>query len=263
VPIHQTARTFGARRVPTVAAASGCWQLGEVTQARRDGIWPLGTVLKTDLVAWYDAGQGVFDATSGGSAVTDGNAVARWEDQSGSGFHLTQATAAAQPTLNNSTLNGLPVLTFASGDVISTASSVVTGSTSRVIFAVCSGSTGSSNVVASLGNQSGSGTLYAVTGEIAVRVANGSRGFGTSLSATHVSLTVTETTGNVSGAEVRVNGSSVAASSTSAQTLNTQSGLEVGSSLGGDIAELLIYDAALSTAERDSIEDYLTTKYGL
>lgn len=40
MPIHQTARTFGARRVPTLADASGCWQLGEVTQARRDGIWP-------------------------------------------------------------------------------------------------------------------------------------------------------------------------------------------------------------------------------
>lgn len=43
MPIHQTARTFGARRVPTTTAASGCWQLGEVTQARRDGIWPNAT----------------------------------------------------------------------------------------------------------------------------------------------------------------------------------------------------------------------------
>lgn len=41
MPIHQTARTFGARRVPTLFAASGCWQLGEVTQSRRDGIWPV------------------------------------------------------------------------------------------------------------------------------------------------------------------------------------------------------------------------------
>lgn len=40
MPIHQTARTFGSRRVPTLFAASGCWQLGEVTQARRAGVWP-------------------------------------------------------------------------------------------------------------------------------------------------------------------------------------------------------------------------------
>lgn len=263
MPIHQTARTFGARRVPQITAASGCWQLGEVTQARRDGIWPLGTFPKTDLAAWYDAGQGVFDATSGGSAVTDGNTVARWEDQSGSGYHLTQATAAAQPTLNNGTLNGLPALTFASGDVISTASSVVTGSISRVIFAVCSGSSASPNRVAAFGNETGDGFAYSVTGEIAVRVANGSRVFGTSLSATHVLLTVTETTGDVSGAEVRVNGSAAAVSSTSARTLNTQSGLQVGDSLGGDIAELLVYDAALSTTDRDAVESYLTTKYAL
>jgi hypothetical protein len=250
--------------VPTPTAASGCWQLGEVTQARRDGIWPfVATLPTTDLIAWYDAGEGVFDATSGGSAVTDGNAVARWEDQSGSGFHLTQATAAAQPTLNNSTLNGLPVLTFASGDAISTALSVVTGATLRTIFAVCRGATANTNVIADLGDGSGAGTQYAITGEIGVRVASGSRIFGTSLSATHALVAVTATTGDVSGTELRVNGSAASVSSTSARTLNTQSGLRVGSSLGGDIAELLIYDAALSTTDRDAVESYLTTKYAL
>lgn len=43
MPMHQTARTFGARRVPTPFAASGCWQLGEVTQAQRDLIWPVSS----------------------------------------------------------------------------------------------------------------------------------------------------------------------------------------------------------------------------
>lgn len=39
---HRTARTIGKRVVPSLTAASGSWALGEVTAARRDGIWPVG-----------------------------------------------------------------------------------------------------------------------------------------------------------------------------------------------------------------------------
>lgn len=48
-----------------------------------------------DLYAWYDSRAGRYDATSGGSVVTaDNGQVARWEDQSGNGRHLTQGTSA-------------------------------------------------------------------------------------------------------------------------------------------------------------------------
>lgn len=67
MPIHQTAKTFGARRVPTASAASGCWQLGEVTQARRDGIWP-----KTGD-PYFDSVQLLLpmDGTNGSTTFTD------------------------------------------------------------------------------------------------------------------------------------------------------------------------------------------------
>jgi lysophospholipase L1-like esterase len=49
----------------------------------------------TNLYAWYKAGSGMYDATSGGSLVTTNRGqIARWEDQSGNGRHITQATAA-------------------------------------------------------------------------------------------------------------------------------------------------------------------------
>ena len=59
------------------------------------------TPLPTDvsnLIAWYDSQVGTWSATTGGTLVTaDNTAIARWDDQSGNGYNLTQATAANQP----------------------------------------------------------------------------------------------------------------------------------------------------------------------
>lgn len=81
MPIHQTARTFGARRVPTATAASGCWQLGEVAQARRDAIWPSASdpfFPDVQLLLPMDGTTGsttFTDASSNGLTVTaNGNA---------------------------------------------------------------------------------------------------------------------------------------------------------------------------------------------
>lgn len=55
--------------------------------------------LSLSPVAWYDAGDPttLFDASTGGSLVADGGLVARWEDKSGNGNHLTQSTSGKRP----------------------------------------------------------------------------------------------------------------------------------------------------------------------
>lgn len=77
------------------------------------------------LQLWLDGADtnSMYDATSGGSLVTDGNTVARWQDKSGNGRHATQSTANNRPTLNSNKQNGLPCLTFdGSNDSLATAS---------------------------------------------------------------------------------------------------------------------------------------------
>jgi hypothetical protein len=65
------------------------------------------------LQLWLDATTGLFDATSGGSPVTtDGDTVARWEDQSGSGYHVTQATLASRPVLKTGIRNSKNAIRF-------------------------------------------------------------------------------------------------------------------------------------------------------
>lgn len=72
------------------------------TPAQLPGLW-----------AWYRADQGLYSETTGGDPVTtNGDAVARWEDISGAGRHLTQTTFGRRPTLSINAVNGKPALAF-------------------------------------------------------------------------------------------------------------------------------------------------------
>lgn len=58
-----------------------------------------------DLVAWYDPSDlsTLWQDTAGTTPVTaSGQSVARIDDKSGNGYHLTQSTAAARPTYQSS-----------------------------------------------------------------------------------------------------------------------------------------------------------------
>ena len=87
-------------------------------------IWPNFTDPRSisGLYAWYDATQGLFNATSGGSSVTtNGATIARWEDFSGNGRHLTQNTSSLMPTLLTNNRNGKNVVSFDNDFLVSSA----------------------------------------------------------------------------------------------------------------------------------------------
>src|SRR5262245_19031906 len=56
------------------------------------------------LKAWYDA------TTIAG--LSDGSAVAQWNDISGNANHLTQATGSKQPLYKTGIVKGLPIVRF-------------------------------------------------------------------------------------------------------------------------------------------------------
>lgn len=73
----------------------------------------------SDLEVWLDASDTstLYDATSGGSLVTNGNIVRRIEDKSGNGRHFTQSTGTTTRVgiRVDSGLNGLTTLESQSG----------------------------------------------------------------------------------------------------------------------------------------------------
>ena len=67
-----------------------------------------------DYSLWLDADSNatLFDATSGGSAVTDNGAVARWESRATSANHVTQSTSGSRPIYKSTGFNGKKTVYF-------------------------------------------------------------------------------------------------------------------------------------------------------
>ena len=78
----------------------------------------LWTPAEITTALWIDFSDAatLFDATSGGSVVTNGVGIARTEDKSGNARHFTQSTPGARPTWASGAQNGLGVGTFDGGD---------------------------------------------------------------------------------------------------------------------------------------------------
>ena len=257
----------------------------------------------TSLRAWYDADDSstIFDATTGGSLPSSGNDVARWEDKSGGGYHVTQATAANRPHYVTNTLNGRPVIECtAQWLTASTASDWTflhdaTGSTVATVWQAGASSNpdaayglfGTSDAV-----NSNIGTVlfwddraFVSRNEVLVStVAYGSAGNWTVANVTangamtpnapHVLTLTTDpansTTANRSIIRVdAINKSNIVSSSSTYSTASPTYPLQLGNvgnglfPLTGYIAELIVCDTVVSSGDREKLEGYLAHKWGL
>jgi hypothetical protein len=244
----------------------------------------------------------LFDATTGGSLVAADGGVARWEDKSGNSRHMTQGTAGSRPARKTAIQGGRDVLRFdGSNDFISVASSTATFSflhaTNSTIFLVLDQNksgyaplistfdTGTANVGMQLDTGNGSGTADKVTHRVGRGVSESSVVFQTTgnafLGAGFNVISVVTQPANATAANrssIRRNGGTAATgnaatsapSSASSQynlSLATDNYLGVGSGdatfSSMDIAELIIYDTALSDTDRAAVETYLLAKFGI
>lgn len=77
----------------------------------------INDLLALSPLALWDAGAGVY-SDAGTTPAPDAGAVQQWNDLSGNGHHVSQATAGARPTYRAAveSLNGLPGVEFDGGD---------------------------------------------------------------------------------------------------------------------------------------------------
>lgn len=222
------------------------------------------TDLGSQLKLWVKADTGLYDATSGGSLVTtDGAAVARWEDQSGNGNHLTQATGTKQPLLKTSLLNGLPIIRF-DGSNDSMAKAFTLSQPVTVIFAA---------KLRSLNNNFDTyvdGTFNNLRicqngGTSAILMYAGA--FGPSVSCTLTNWNIASFVFNGASSFGRVNAGTDATGNPGAPAA---SGITVGARGDTaaefgllDIAELCVTNTALSSGDRLSVESYMDARYAI
>lgn len=253
-------------------------------------------ILSTPLtppVLWLKADAGVF-VDAGITTATDGQTVQQWNDQSCNGYHATQLDASKRPTLQQYAFNGKPALWFdgTNGNywLENTLNSpvAVTGS-ARTYFVVAKAS------CSATGTYYPGGHLFtnrlsscASTLEF---VQNGSAGIfhGGNLCSNHpqaTSVNFTDgqnqafvgswrTDGTGTNLDFWFNGTAATTANANFIDDNGSAGYCIGDRRDGfqfdvpggrydwqgHIAEIIVYDRALTNAERESVESYLQGKY--
>jgi hypothetical protein len=217
------------------------------------------------LVGWYDASDRatLFDATTGGSAVAADGAVGRWQDKSGSANHLTQGTANNRPTLKENIQAGRSILRLdgTNDSLAFTTINSFTGAFS--LFAVFYET--SVRFIAAGGNDSsffgsgyvaGGGILFRNTIDAGMTITDANPNRFVLIAGIRSGTGTNQTT-------VRRDGGTINATGTVAGTFNAANvGLRNPSQFsGGDIAELLVFNLAVSNPQRSAIEAYLKQKW--
>ena len=221
------------------------------------------------------------------TGLPDGAAVAAWGDMSGAGNNVTQGTAAQQPTYRANVISGKPVVRFDGGDVLSGATnlnltaglSIFFVSKNRVrknyngIFRLGPDTTITGSSVLELFYQAGttdagSGNAYYLTNRASVSSYVHDNDAAPAVNQFYlgeVIATPAAATQYLNGAARAVDG---AGGSNFVPALASVPHVGIGYAdpggyLDGDLAELIVYNSALTSFNRRQVEDYLLQKYGL
>lgn len=230
---------------------------------------------------WLDASDNstVLDATD--TAASDDEAVKTWQDKSGNANHAAQSTAANQPLRRAAEVNGLDALDFdgANDYMVGTSDLTPRQTDAKTIFVVCKldtlavthitytpyNSTSTNGTRGSLAYNSTVGLNYAVLGGFE---ASTDETVGTASAYIH---TYSQSgSGNLHDVMTQwQDGSELTRTSGGDQLLVDKScTYDVGAWNNGDftngkMCEIIVYDSELSTANRESVESYLGSKWGV
>ena len=221
---------------------------------------------------WWDA------SVAGDFTYSSGTLVSQWNDKSGNAWHLTQGTAGWLPT-RNTTINGLDAVTFdGTDDLLESASThqVVNSSSGNwSAFAVFkkSANSGTDCVVSSVPSGNFGAQMIRTNGTTAEAVANNNATYttdtgGTVGTSTAHQASAVQASGTIeiwldasSGGSTAKSGANTAVSYTTMGAIANPSEI-AGSYFAGIICEVILYNSALSTTDRQSVESYLRSKWG-
>ncbi|MFC1659029.1 LamG-like jellyroll fold domain-containing protein [Pseudomonadota bacterium] len=226
--------------------------------------WGVAAIPTSGLTLWLDADDE--------STITfNGSTVSGWEDKSGNGNNVIQTTASSQPTYVVAGLNNRAVLSFDGSDTLSKASVSTLSLFSQnetTMFIVNKQDFAQSSTPfvwntgvggrVSIHNPWGDGIIYWDAPITSGRIYQGGHSAKTNWA---VWGFVKESN---TASRVYYNGSSLFSGTyTSSPIPIASAALDFGESFTGDIAEVIVYNRALNSAEIDAVEAYLADKWGL
>jgi hypothetical protein len=227
-----------------------------------------------EVAAWFAA-----DTITG---LSSGASVSNWMDLSGMANNATQAASQNQPLFVTGAMNGLPVVRFnsAGSNYLSFPRPVQDDFTIFIVFQSIQTNQGTGTAFfngAGLVNgdqpnaQNDFGTQLNANGKIVAGTGNPDTSIssGSSFNDGHPHLAVFERTESTGALALYVDGAAVATGTGNANSLTAPSVLDLGAVpsgggyFTGDIAEVKIYDTALSSSERAATQDAMAAKWGI
>ncbi len=219
------------------------------------------------LVLWSEADTGVFQDSAGTTPATNGSVVGYWQDLSGNGNHLIQATTAAKPAYRTILGPGgnKPTIEFDGvDDYLRKAFTLVQPATIFLVFkqttwigadVVYDGATNNSNQIAQFGGASPTlvmyaGTLNPIIGTVALGtyvVLSTVFSGASSMIRRNVDTKVTGNPGTIGG-----DGATIGARGSGSSTTAIS------------VSSVLVYNRDLSASGEDStVLNYLNNKWGV
>ncbi len=195
-------------------------------------------------------------------ALSDGDPVAVWEDQSLSGLDYGQSNATNKPTFKTAIVNGQPVVRFATNDRLVALTSALTWPTANTLIWVGTPSSTAAYLFSEVAFISGFGGKAFEYFWDASGVER--RTFAVSASGFHIlTLTRTNGTGNYVGYIDGAEQFSVAVTGPDWAFGLGLIGDRTGEFFNGDMAEMIHCSSILNSTALNNMHTYLGDKYGI
>ena len=187
------------------------------------------------------------DAITG---LNDGDLVSSWNDSSGNNNNATQANNTLEPIYKTGVINGYPTVRFdGSNDKLAVSGTITHGT------------------ILTVGKHAGSNQVFAEVGGGTISSHRGLYGTACPTYCTYEQYYSNSLSISNGGGGPLNSFSILTGQSPTTPLISTSFALGQGTPsyayLAGDVAEMLIYDSSLSTANRQSVEAYLQAKYDI
>lgn len=222
------------------------------------------------LVLWLKADAGTFQDAAGTTPATAHLApVGLWQDQSGTGNHISQSTSGNRGALYSNLLNGLPGVRLGGTAFLQGA---LTGALSQpyTVIAVARIEAIMVNLATATlvdgDDSTNRARLEAITGTPPRWRMNAGANLAGAVATVNPNWHVFTATYNGNSSALRTDGADDASGAAGANALDgiTVGGNYAGSAiLGGLVGEVLVYSGALSAPSVQAVENYLATRWGL
>lgn len=210
-----------------------------------------------------------FKADAGTSSVVDGATLTSWNDQSPNGYHATQATSSARPQFYNNVINGYPAILTSS---------------SRFFNVDFSAMDNSDNTIFTVTKRTSSGTFFLGVGNTAGGLHFGYGNSGLVQYSQYTSVLKQACANYAAGEQPTIicsrfdqavgkklwfirDGELSSRQNTDKSVYSVSGTGRIGRGnnnwgFNGYIAEVIIYNRALTDAEKRAVQTYLNVKYG-